>query len=266
MVVKRAHGRDLDKLAVVQYAYAVAEEFHHRKVMRDEEKRKAVLALQMAKQVDDLCLNGHIQRRDRFVRHQKLRLHAQRPCDGDALALPTGELGRVLVEIGFVKADIIHLELGLLAVCAARRGDVVDAHGLGDDIADCHARVEARGRVLKDHLACGLQHFFVRAAGGPVTEVDAIVKDMLAARLQDAHRAARGRRLAGTRLADKAENLPAANLKRDVVQRLDGDLLRQREDVAQVLHIEQNVMFCHRAPPTGGMIFGARSSSSHVAA
>lgn len=68
MVVKRAHGRDLDKLAVVQYAYAVAEEFHHRKVMRDEEKRKAVLALQMAEQVDDLCLNGHIQRRDRFVR------------------------------------------------------------------------------------------------------------------------------------------------------------------------------------------------------
>ena len=176
MVVKRAHGRDLDKLAVVQYAYAVAEEFHHRKVMRDEEKRKAVLALQMAEQVDDLCLNGHIQRRDRFVRHQKLRLHAQRPRDGDARALPTGELRRVLVEIGFVKADIIHLELGLLAVCAARRDDVVDAHGLGDTIADCHARVEARGRVLKDHLTRGLQHFFVRAAGGLVAEVDAVIK------------------------------------------------------------------------------------------
>ena len=38
MVVKRAHGRDLDKFAVVQYADAVAEEFHHRKVMRDEEE------------------------------------------------------------------------------------------------------------------------------------------------------------------------------------------------------------------------------------
>ena len=234
--------------------------------MRDEEKRKAVLALQVAKQVDDLCLNGHIQRRDRFVRHQKLRLHAQRPCNGDALALPTGELGRVLVEIGFVKADIIHLELGLLAVCAARRGDAMDAHGLGDTIADRHVRVKARGRVLKDHLACGLQHFFVRAAGGPVTEVDAIIKNASAARLQNAHRAARGRRLARAGLADEAENLPAANLKRDVVQRLDGDLLRQREDVAHVLHIEQNVMFCHRAPPTGGVILGARSSSSHVAA
>ena len=225
-----------------------------------------MLTLQMAKQVDDLRLNRDIQRRDRLVRHQKLRLHAQRPRDGDALALPAGELGRILIEIRFVEADVVHLELGLLAVCAARRGDVVDAHGLGDTIADRHVRVKARGRVLKDHLACGLQHFFVRAAGGLVAEVDAIVKDMPAARLQDAHRAARGGRLARAGLADKAENLPAVNLERDVVQRLDGDLLRQREDVAQVLHIEQNVMFCHRAPPTGGMIFGARSSSSHVAA
>ena len=37
-VVKRAHGRDLDEPTVIQHAYAVAEEFHHRKVMRDEEE------------------------------------------------------------------------------------------------------------------------------------------------------------------------------------------------------------------------------------
>lgn len=37
-VVKRAHGRDLDKFAVIQHAYAVTEKFHHRKVMRDEEE------------------------------------------------------------------------------------------------------------------------------------------------------------------------------------------------------------------------------------
>ena len=80
-----------------------------------------MLALQMAKQVDDLCLNRDIQRRDRFVRHQKLRLHAQRPRDGDALALPARELGRILIEIRFVEADVVHLELRLLAVCAARQ-------------------------------------------------------------------------------------------------------------------------------------------------
>ena len=39
--------------------------------------------------------------------------------------------------------------------------DVVDAHGLGDTIADRHVRVKARGRVLKDHLASGLQHLFM---------------------------------------------------------------------------------------------------------
>lgn len=105
-----------------------------------------------------------------------------------------------------------------------------------------------------------------RAAGGLVAEVDAVIKNVSAARLQDAHRVARGRRLAGAGLTDEAENFPAANLERNIVQCLDGDLLRQRKDMAHVLHIEQNVMFCHRTPPTGGVIFGARSSSSHVAA
>ena len=80
MVIKCAHGRDLDKFAVVQYADAVAEEFHHRKVMRDEEKRKAVLTLQMAKQVDDLCLNRDIQRRNRFVRHSARAMATRWRC------------------------------------------------------------------------------------------------------------------------------------------------------------------------------------------
>ena len=59
------------------------------------------------------------------------------------------------------------------------------------------------------------------------------------------------------RKLSNAENSPASKLEDTELDYLD---------VAQVLHIEQNVMFCHRAPPTGGVIFGARSSSSHVAA
>ena len=56
----------------------------------------------MAEQVHDLRLNGNVQRRDRLVCHQKLRLHAKRPRDGDSLPLAAGELGGVFVEINLV--------------------------------------------------------------------------------------------------------------------------------------------------------------------
>ena len=94
--------RFLDELSAQQNADAVAEIAHHGKIMRDEEERKAVLILQVAEQVHDLRLNGHVQRRDRLVRHQKLWLHAKRPCDGDPLPLAAGELGGVFVEINLV--------------------------------------------------------------------------------------------------------------------------------------------------------------------
>ena len=94
--------RFLDKLSAQQNADAVAEIAHHGKIMRDEEERKAVLILQVAEQVHDLRLNGHVQRRDRLVCHKKLRLHAKRPRDGDSLPLAAGELGGVFVEINLV--------------------------------------------------------------------------------------------------------------------------------------------------------------------
>ena len=145
-------------------------------------------------------------------------------------------------------------------------GAAGDAQRLCDRLADGAPGIEAGCRVLEDHLPRGLQIGAVRAELRAVGHVDSVEENMPRVRPVEVHDAARGGRLAGAGLTDEAENLPAANLKRDVVQRLDGDLLCQRKGMAHVLHIEQNVMFCHRAPPTGGVIFGARSSSSHVAA
>ena len=65
--------------------------------MGDKEDGKPVFLLQMTKQVDDLRLNGHIQRRHRLIRHQQLRLHAQGTGDVHPLPLTAGQLRRILV-------------------------------------------------------------------------------------------------------------------------------------------------------------------------
>ena len=97
----------------------------------------------MLEQVDDLRLDGHVQRCDGLVRHQQLRLHGQRPGDGDALAHAAGQLRGILVQIAGVEAHVLELELGLGAQGSALRADVVDGHGLGDDVRHGHVLIEA---------------------------------------------------------------------------------------------------------------------------
>ena len=50
------------------------------------------LAREAGKQVDDLCLNGNVERRNRFVGNDQLRFDCQRACDCDTLALAARKL------------------------------------------------------------------------------------------------------------------------------------------------------------------------------
>ena len=62
------------------------------KVMGDEQDREPALALQLGEQVEDLRLNGDIERRRRFVRDNHGRVDGESARDGDPLALSAGEL------------------------------------------------------------------------------------------------------------------------------------------------------------------------------
>jgi hypothetical protein len=74
-------------------------EVHHRdavgyvpydaEVVRDEKIRERPLSLQPAQQVDDVGLDRDVERRDRLVANDELRLQYERPCNPDALPLPT---------------------------------------------------------------------------------------------------------------------------------------------------------------------------------
>ena len=60
---------------------------YHGQVMRHKQIGQPHLLLQIDKQVDNLRLDGNIQRGDRLVQHDKLRLHRQRAGNADSLAL-----------------------------------------------------------------------------------------------------------------------------------------------------------------------------------
>src|SRR5713226_8844074 len=119
--------------------------------MRDEELGELELALKILEQVDDLRLNRDVQRRDRLVADDQLRIERQRPRDSDALPLAPGELVRVpVVEVG-VEPDDLQQLLNAIVELASSHDAEVDQR-LGDYVADRHAGIQGSKGVLEDHL------------------------------------------------------------------------------------------------------------------
>ena len=125
--------------------------------MGDEDERQPELALQLAQQVEDLRLDRHVERGDRLVGDDQLRLQRERARDADALALAAGELVRVAVVVLGVEPDDVHQLLDAALALALALLHPVDHERLADDRADRLARVQRRVRVLEDHLHLAAQ-------------------------------------------------------------------------------------------------------------
>ena len=67
----------------------------HAKVMGDEQHRKAAVAFQFGKQIEDLRLYRHIERRCGLVGDQQVRIVGKRHRNHHALALPARQLVRI---------------------------------------------------------------------------------------------------------------------------------------------------------------------------
>ena len=150
-VADRVARPDLHDLAEVHHRHPVADVAHDREVVRDEKERQLELLLQVLHQVDDLRLDGDVERGHRFVGHDEGGVQHQRASDADALPLSSGELVRVAVDEVRVQANDPHDLLHLLLRLAPTRDSKV-AQRLGDDVAHRHARVQGRVGVLEDHL------------------------------------------------------------------------------------------------------------------
>ena len=84
----------LDDLALGHHADAVGHLAHDAEVVGDEQQRHAVARLQGLQQLQDLRLDGDVERRGRLVGDQQVGLVGQRHGDHHALALAARELVR----------------------------------------------------------------------------------------------------------------------------------------------------------------------------
>ncbi len=64
-----------------------------------------MLALQAAKQIDDLGPDAYVERRNRLVQDQQPGSQSQGACDVDALPLPAGEFVRMAGQRRVIEAD-----------------------------------------------------------------------------------------------------------------------------------------------------------------
>ncbi|MMZ67459.1 hypothetical protein D1872_300470 [compost metagenome] len=86
--------RKLNDFAKVHDRHAVADEFNDGQVMRDEHIGQAELLLQVLHEVQYLGLYGYVQRRNRLVAYDELRIERQRARNANPLPLPAREFVR----------------------------------------------------------------------------------------------------------------------------------------------------------------------------
>ena len=66
--------RQLHKSSQIHHCHPIADVTYHRKIVRNEQVGQAVCFLQVLQQVDDLCLDGNIQSRYRFITDNEIGL------------------------------------------------------------------------------------------------------------------------------------------------------------------------------------------------
>src|SRR5207302_787898 len=130
---------------------AITQVLHDLQIVRDEQVRQLALALQLDEQIDDLRLDRDVERAQRLVGDDEARLDRERARDADALALAAGELVRIARRDLGAQADDVE-QFGDALFARGGVAEAVDDERLVEDVADGHARIERRVRILEDDL------------------------------------------------------------------------------------------------------------------
>ena len=97
---QRLDRRFLDEPAGIHDGDPVGHLGNDTEVVRDEEQRESHSLLEIAQQVEDLCLNRDVERRRRLVGDEECRPAGERQSDERALPQPARELMRILAARG----------------------------------------------------------------------------------------------------------------------------------------------------------------------
>ena len=120
MIKQVIHGVFLDDLALLHHDDPVTALVDDVEIVGDEEVAQVILPAQAHEQVEDLVLNGHVQGGHGLIQNDQLRADDHGRGDGNALALPAGELtGLAVVKLRAEAHGFQHL---FRPVPAFRRG------------------------------------------------------------------------------------------------------------------------------------------------
>lgn len=239
------HRRVFVDAAVVHHHHFVGELADQLQVVADEQHRHAVLLLQAGQELQDLLLDGDVQRGGRLVGDQQLRLAGDGHRDHHPLLLAAGQLVRVAAHLALRRrqADFLQQrQRALLRRLAANPG--VQHQRFDDLFADAEHRVERAHRLLEHHGdVAAAQAAQLAAAGGEqvaAAEQDlAVGVDVAAVLRQQPGDRHRGHRLAGAGFADQRHGLAGRDVEADAFHRFGAVAVFVAEADAQPAHAEQ---------------------------
>ena len=234
----------------------LADMLNHQQVVGNEEIGNAQLLLKLLKGVDDLRLNGYVQRGDRLVADDELGLHRQRPGNADALPLAAGKFVGVATGMVAVQPHQIQQMSDLFIPLLFAGIQMVDVQRLADDVADRHAGIQGRVGILKDDL-----HFLPVLGNVFRGDVNALVDHFAAGGLVQVQKAPTHGGFAAAAFPYQTQRFARVDGKADAVHRLqrrvlepagvDGKILLQVPDLQQMLRLRNLLfkLFTHEAFP-----------------
>ena len=263
-------GQDLGGLAVLHGPAAVHHQGvvghlgHHAQVVGDDDDRGVELLLEVLEQVEDLRLDGHVQRRGRLVGDQHGRVVDQPHRDHRALPHAAGELVRVVVDPAVRLRDADPVE-HLDGAAPGRALGRVRVHPVGLDDLRAHREVgvQRRERVLEDHrhvAAAELPHLVLGQRQHVGAVQDDLARQLGVGAVEEAHDRRARHRLAGAGLAHDPQRLAPRD---GVAQPVDGldDAVTGREVDLEVLDDEERVA---RGRTVGRALLEGRCRRRHV--
>ena len=135
----------------VHHCHAVADMAHDGEVMGDEKVAQFLNAvLELFQKVDNLRLDGNVQRGDRLVADDEGGVAGKGARHADTLALAAGKLMGKTVSHGRVEADDAEKLLHPVLEFPSWSSHLVDFQRFADDAAGALAGVEGGIRVLED--------------------------------------------------------------------------------------------------------------------
>src|SRR5499433_1106106 len=216
--------RALDDLAHIHDCDLVANLGDHPEIVGDENDRGTGGGFQVTHEVEDLRLNGDVERRRGLVGNQQPRIAGECESDHCALAHAAGKPMRIVVNALLGRWDFHQPQQidGARTRLFSRQAAVTD-EGLCNLLADRIDRIERRHRFLEDHrqpIAAQVAHLAI----GQAEQIGAVkansARHLGRALGQQSHDRQRGDALAAPGFADKAQGLSAPHREIDAINRM----------------------------------------------